>query len=163
MAVIMKITGDDIPQCVEVIRESFATVAEEFNITRENAPRFTAFATDAARLAWQLHEGRPMYKFVRNGEIVGYYSLHVQGEECELNNLCVLPDYRHAKIGEALLRHSFSEAEQCGCNRMNLGIVEENIRLRDWYARYGFVHTGTKKFRFFPFTCGYMTRKLQED
>ena len=45
---------------------------------------------------------------------------------------------------------------------MNLGIVEENTRLREWYARYGFVHTGTKKFDFFPFTCGYMTRELQE-
>ena len=99
----------------------------------------------------------------KDGSIVGYYSLHVQGDECELNNLCVLPGYRHAKIGEVMLLHALAEAKRCGCARMNLGIVEENIRLRDWYTRYGFNHTGTKKFDFFPFTCGYMTREITED
>lgn len=43
---------------------------------------------------------------------------------------------------------------------MNIGIVEENIVLRSWYEKYGFVHTGTEKFDFFPFTCGYMEKQL---
>ena len=163
MAIIRKITAADIPRCVEVIRTGFATVAAEFGITPENAPRFTAFATDAARLGWQLDEGRPMFAYCEKGEIIGYCSLHVQGAECELNNLCVLPEFRHGGRGEALLLHAFAEAKSCGCMRMKLGLVEENARLRAWYERYGFVHTGTKKFDFFPFTCGYMTRSLQED
>ena len=152
----------EIPRCVSVIRESFATVADEFGFTPENAPRFTAFATDAARLAWQFDEGRPMTVSIEDGEIVGYYSLHVQGSECELNNLCVLPAYRHRRLGEAMLVHAFSNAKALGCTKMNIGIVEENKRLRAWYERYRFIHTGTKKFDFFPFTCGYMTRTLQE-
>lgn len=41
---IREITQNDIVQCVKVIRESFETVAKEFNITEENGPRFTAFA-----------------------------------------------------------------------------------------------------------------------
>ena len=43
---------------------------------------------------------------------------------------------------------------------MNIGIVEENTLLRTWYEDNGFVHIGTKKFDFFPFTCGYMKRDL---
>ena len=43
---------------------------------------------------------------------------------------------------------------------MELGIVEENKKLRMWYESLGFIHTGTKKFDFFPFTCGYMEMKL---
>ena len=39
---------------------------------------------------------------------------------------------------------------------MDLSIVEENTVLRAWYESYGAVHTGTEKFDFFPFTCGYM-------
>ena len=39
---------------------------------------------------------------------------------------------------------------------INLGIVEENRVLRKWYERNGAVHTGTEKYDFFPFTCGYM-------
>ncbi len=39
---------------------------------------------------------------------------------------------------------------------MTLGMVEENTVLSNWYASSGFLHTGVKKFDFFPFTCGYM-------
>ena len=160
---IREITRAEIPECVSLIRQSFQTVADEFGFTTENAPRFTAFATTAERLEYQLREGRKMFACFENDKIVGYYSLHQAKEgECELNNLSVLPEYRHGKRGEALLLHAMAEAKACGCMRMNLGIVEENTRLRGWYARYGFIHTGTKKFDFFPFTCGYMTRELQE-
>ena len=44
------IEQNDLAECVQVIRNSFATVAKEFNITEENAPRYTAFATDERRL-----------------------------------------------------------------------------------------------------------------
>jgi N-acetylglutamate synthase-like GNAT family acetyltransferase len=34
--------------------------------------------------------------------------------------------------------------------------------LRKWYEGYGAIHTGTEKFDFFPFTCGYMKIMLQK-
>ena len=34
------------------------------------------------------------------------------------------------------------------------------FKLRNWYEDNGAVHTGTKKFDFFPFTCGYMVKEL---
>ena len=80
--------------------------------------------------------------------------------ECELNNLCVLPAYRHKGIGRNLLEHAFMIAAEAGCIRMKLGIVEENTVLKQWYDSFGFVHTDTKKFDFFPFTCGYMEKEL---
>ena len=43
---------------------------------------------------------------------------------------------------------------------LKMGIVEENKRLRKWYESFGFIHTGTQKFDFFPFTCGYLEREL---
>ena len=46
------------------------------------------------------------------------------------------------------------------CDKINIGIVEENKVLRKWYESFGFVYTGTKKFDFFPFTCGYMEKNL---
>ena len=54
----------------------------------------------------------------------------------------------------------FEAARALGCSRMEIGIVEENRVLRRWYEGFGFVHTGVKKFEFFPFTCGYMEKKL---
>ena len=155
---IRKTERADLPECVKVIRNSFQTVADEFGFTEENAPRFTAFATTEDRLAWQMYvEHRLMYVDEEGGVIRGYYSLRLQGNgECELGNLSVLPEYRHRGIGGELFRHAVKTAGEQQCTVMNLGIVEENIRLRKWYERHGAVHTGTKKYDFFPFTCGYM-------
>ena len=159
---IREVRKEDIPECVKVIRESFATVAEELGFTEENAPRFTAFATTEERLLWQIEgEGRRMYAFISGGSIVGYFSLLAQDKaECELNNLCVLPEHRHDGIGGELLEYAFETARGLGCGKMNIGIVEENKVLRRWYEGFGFIHTGTKKFDFFPFTCGYMEKVL---
>ena len=160
---IREIRNEEIPECARVIRESFMTVAEEFGFTEENAPRFTAFATTEERLMYLYHvEKRPMYGFFsESDELLGYYSLAKQNDqEWELNNLCVLPSHRHEGIGDQLIQDAFSRVKSFGAAKMNIGIVEENVRLRKWYESKGFLHLGTKKFDFFPFTCGYMEKNL---
>ena len=159
---IKKVEANHISECVKVIRDSFLTVAEEFGFTAENAPRFTAFSVTEERLLWQLNsEYRLMYAFYESGKIVGYYSLLLQeNHECELNNLCVLPSCRHKGIGEELLKSVFEEAAELSCTKINIGIVEENTVLRKWYETFGFVHTKKEKYDFFPFTCGYMEKRL---
>ena len=159
---IEEIHEKDIGECVNVIKESFLTVADELGYTAENAPRFTAFATTEDRLVHQLkNEHRPMYAYYDDNKIIGYYSLALQdNNECEINNLCVLPQYRHKHIGAMLLENAYIKAKKMGCKKMSIGIVEENKVLRKWYENNGFIHIGTKKFDFFPFTCGYMERDL---
>ncbi len=107
---IKEVSEKDISECVNVIRDSFLSVANEFGFTAENASRFTAFATTEDRLKWHLiGEHRPMYVFCDKDTIVGYYSLLLQdNNECELNNLCVIPAYRHKGIGAELLKHAFN-------------------------------------------------------
>ncbi len=141
-------------------KRKFATVAKEFGFTVENAPRFTAFATTEDRLKHQLlEENRPMYAFYDNENIVGYYSLLVQdNNECELNNLSVIPAYRHRGIGEELLKHAFKIAKELNCNKINIGIVEENNVLRKWYESFEFIHIGTQKFDFFHLHVGIWKR-----
>ena len=155
---IRKVERADITECVRVIRDSFRTVADEFGFTKENASRFTAFAISEEWLLWQMEgEHRLMFADEENGIIRGYYSLKLSDSgECELSNLAVLPQYRHQGIGAKLLKHAMDTAREQHCKVINLGIVEENTVLRQWYERNGAVHTGTEKYDFFPFTCGYM-------
>ena len=155
---IREVKRTDLPECVRVIRTSFQTVADEFGFTEENAPRFTAFATNEERLLRQLDgEHRLMYLDEEDGRICGYYSLKPEENgECELGSLSVIPGYRHRGIGGNLLRHALETAAKQDFTVVNLSIVEENRVLRRWYERNGAVHTGTQKFDFFPFTCGYM-------
>ena len=159
---IREMNMDEISECVNVIRTAFKTVADELGFTRENAPRFTAFATDDTRLQYQLMvEKRPMYVYLHEGKIVGYYSLAIlDNGSIELNNLAVLPEFRHLGIGEKLVNDAFEKAKAFGKEKLEIGIVEENVKLRNWYEKLGFVHKGTMKFDFFPFTCGYMEKNL---
>lgn len=159
---IKNIDKKDIPECVELIKNSFLTVAEAFNITPENAPRFTAFSINESKLNKQFKsKSRIMRGWFENGKIIGYYSLDISKNGiCELNNLCVLPNFRHNLIGEKLLADAFLQSEKAGCRKIEIGIVEENTLLRKWYETHGFIHTGTEKFDFFPFTCGYMEKNI---
>ena len=162
---IREIDRDDIAECVTVIKTGFMTVADAFGFTAENAPGFTAFATDEAKLLhWMNEQRRPMYGYYEGDSLVGYYNLLVrENRECELGSLCVLPAYRHSGIGNELLSDALKKADKLGCRVMKLSIVEENTVLRQWYEAHGFIHTGTEKFDFFPFTCGYMEKKLCEE
>lgn len=72
----------------------------------------------------------------------------------------MLEEYRHKNIGKKLLGHAFGEAARMGCSIVNIGIVEENVRLRKWYEANGAEHIGTEKYDFFPFTCGYMIYEI---
>lgn len=152
----------DIPECVNVIRKSFQTVADEFGINIENAPRFTAFATTEERLFWHFEqEHRPMFVFCNDDKIVGYYSLYERDtESCELSNLAVLYEYRHNGIGKQLLDHAIETSKNHGYRVLNFSIVEENAVLKKWYEKNGAVSLYRNKFDFFPFNCGYMEIKL---
>ena len=102
-----------------------------------------------------------MRGYFHENKIIGYYALErLQNGVCELNNLCVHPDFRQKGIGEELIFDASSVAENSKFLKIQIGIVEENQILRKWYEAHGFVHTGTKKFDFFPFNCGYMEKVL---
>ena len=73
---IREVKREDIPTCVNLIRSSFMTVADEFGFTKENAPGFTAFSVSEDRLYRQLdEEHRPMFAAEENGVLCGYYTI----------------------------------------------------------------------------------------
>ena len=160
MQEIRKVTEKDIPECVRVIRQSFQTVAEEFGFTAEKDPKFTSFATTEERLNYHMHvERRPMYACFVNGKIAGYYSLHIENGEIELSNLCTDPEYRHNKIGESLMYHSFDMARELGFTEITIGVVDANERVKRWYESYGFAKSGECD-AYLTFHCIFMKRPL---
>ena len=65
---IREVKREDIPMCVNLIRSNFMTVADEYGITKENAPRFTAYTVSEDRLHWQMDkEHRPMFVAEEDG------------------------------------------------------------------------------------------------
>lgn len=146
--------------CLEIIRNSFMTVTEEFGLTENNCPSHTAFMT-IDKLQKQFDDGRPMFLFYHDANPVGYFFLaQCNDEEWELNNLAVLPEYRHLGIGKALVDYAISTVKNHGGNKISIGIIEENSTLKNWYLKHGFNHISTRKFEHLPFTVGLMELNL---
>lgn len=157
---IAKVTSSDLPECLEVIHQSFSTVAEQFGLTQENCPKHTSFIPLVfleAHMNWGWH----MYALYAGKKIIGYMSLSKEGDDVfELHNLAILPEYRHKGFGKLLLDHAKEVVKFLGGSIIKIGIIEENTVLKNWYIANGFVHTGTKKFDHLPFTSGYLERRV---
>ena len=161
---IREINKKEIPNCVSVIRDSFLTVAQAFQLTRENAPRYVAFSISEKELKKQWKNA--LYAmfgcFTPEEQLIGFYALcDLKDGSCELNHLCVIPSQRHQGVGRMLLKDALKRAEASGFQEMRLSLIEENKELKDWYLSFGFQHTDVRRFEHFPFTCGYMMKPLQ--
>lgn len=109
------------------------------------------------KLQEQLKSGNSMFLYEYRNELVGYFSLEVNGNSAELNNLSVLPEYRHLGIGKGLVSFAVDYSKNTlGVNKLKIGVVDENAVLKEWYGKLSFVHTGTKHFEHLPFTVGFM-------
>ena len=161
---IKQLDVSEFQNAAEVIRKSFATVAEEFGFNEQTFPTFTGFVTTTERLQNQAEWGWLMYGFYDNGLLAGYVSIsEIKDTDnvYELHNLAVLPEYRHKGYGKQLLDYCKAKVKEFGGVKINIGITEENTVLKKWYAANGFIHTGTKKFDHMPITVGFMEWEVE--
>ena len=157
---IRRINESEIEECAAVIRTSFATVAKEFNLTKENCPTHTSFIP-FEKLKMQFERGCPMFAYIDDDKIVGYFSLIPQKDgNLELNNLAVLPNYRHKGYGAEMIRYAVDTAKAMNVDTIRIGIIEESMVLKNWYIKNGFIHIGIHKFEHLPFMVGFMEMKL---
>ena len=150
------LSATHLPQYAEVIRQSFTTVAKDFGLTKENCPGHTSFISNE-RLANKIKDGYFPYGYFVGGKLVGFASLTEMGSGVyEMNDVSILPEYRHFGYGKELLDFCKAKARELGGNIITIGIVEENAVLKEWYTANGFIHTGTKQFEHLPFMVGFM-------
>jgi diamine N-acetyltransferase len=153
---IRRASNEDLDKCVGVIREAFGTVAREFHITKENCPTNRAFI-EKIHLQEDFEKGNRMYVLVAGEKIVGFMQLE-RGEagHYNLKNVAIASKQRHMGFGVALLCFAKDKVLELGGKVIEIGIIEENAVLKDWYAANGFKHMGTRKFDHLPFTVGFM-------
>lgn len=157
---IRKIRLEEIDSCAKVIRQSFLTVAEEFGLTIENCPTNGAFIKKE-RLLSDFNAGINMYGLYLDEDLIGFMELWQKEEGAfELGKLSVLPRHRHKGGGAMLIDFAQKEVSETGGNKIKVGIIENNLRLKKWYLKNGFIHTGTFKFPHLPFTSGFMELQL---
>ena len=148
----------DIGDLQDILQKSNKTVADEFNFTKENAPTNPAYITEQ-RLSESFDAGIEFYVCSIHNKKVG--CIAIEEDKDNENNyfierLAVLPEYRHNKIGTALLDYAVNIIRTKNGRTAGIAIINENEVLKNWYISYGFVENTIKKFNHLPFTVCFL-------
>jgi GNAT superfamily N-acetyltransferase len=157
---IRRVTADDVEVLAHLIRAGFEDVAVRFGLNENNCPKHPSNYT-VDRVLQDLERGVRYFIEEEEGEPVGCVGLEDAGEGVfYLERIAVLPEHRGRGLGRALLSHATSRARDLGCRRMEIGIISDDVWLREWYSRAGFVVTGHKCFEHLPFEVTFMARDI---
>ena len=150
----------DVGTLTTLLRESFRDVAERFELTVENCPKNLAFCTDH-RIEGDIERGLSYFLLEHDDLPCGCIALEKASPEiCYLERLAVLPEHRRKGCGKMLVEHLFDKAAASGSQRVEIGIIAEDTKLRNWYEKFGFVLKGTKTFDHLPFVVAFMAAEI---
>ena len=154
--IIKNANKEQLPECLEVIHKSFATVAEEFGLTIKNCPKHTSFIP-LYFLESQMEWGWNMFGLFEKEKIIGYMSISKEDDNIyELHNLAILPEHRHKGYGSKMIEYAKEVVKTLGGSKIKIGIIDESDILKKWYISHEFNYIGNKKFAHLPFTSGYL-------
>lgn len=152
----------DLEHCLEIIRRSFLTVANDLHLTPQNCPANPAFMTKE-KLKNLPADFRELYFICENDLPVGFVAIEKSQSEpgvFYIEKLSVLPEYRHQGYGRKLMEYAEERIEKLEGKKISLGIVDENLLLKQWYLNLGYHQSVQKKFNHLPFTVRFMIKEL---
>lgn len=146
----------DISLLARLIRDSFSNVAERYGLNRQNCPKHPSNCSDQW-VARDMDRGVVYYILEESGLAKGCVAIEqADANQCYLERLAVLPQFRKAGLGRALVMHVLDRARALDAEQVGIGIMDQDTTLKSWYARLGFVETHTKTFAHLPFCVAFM-------
>lgn len=153
-------TLDDAQNIAKIIALSNRGVANEFAINQDNNPKHPSFC-DESWVLFDFERGEEYFLYEINGEVVGCVAYEqTRAEVAYLNRLSVSPQYRNNGIGNKLTQHIFQYGKSKGATTVSIGIIAKHTKLKEWYAKLGFIENGLKEFSHLPFDVLFMKYEL---
>jgi len=144
-----------------ILNKAFITVAHQFNITKENAPRFPAFINSDI-IDGNIKNGLKMYGYKNDEEIVGCVGYSYYKDEIYfIERLATIPEYRHLGIGKKLMEFAESKIFDKGGKIAEIHVVDKNNELRTWYKSIGYIEIRIDELKTFPFNSCVMYKDLK--
>lgn len=78
-------------------------------------------------------------------KVIGYIIFWLIGEEVQINNIAVHPDFRRLGIGEHVLRQVIEQVKWRGAKFISLEVRQSNIAALTLYKKIGFRMLGVRK------------------
>lgn len=152
---------EDFISCTDVIRKAFKTVADEYNLTPGNAPTHPSNLS-VTSLIEAVRKGAVFYGLQIHGKTIGCIGIEKSPEAHKyyIEKLSVLPEKRHNGYGKMLMDIACEKILQNDGKLISIGIINENIILKNWYLRYGFNEKALKRFEHLPFEVCFMEKEI---
>ncbi|KGO34935.1 MAG: GNAT family N-acetyltransferase [Desulfoprunum sp.] len=149
---IREATLDDREVLVQLIRDSFRDVAQRFSLKQDNCPKHPSNC-DSSWIESDFARGVQYSIFYVDEKPIGCVAVEQpQADVCYLERLSVLPEMRGRHFGVRLVQYALEHAASKGARKVGIGIIDEQIELKQWYQQLGFVVTEIKSFPHLPFT-----------
>lgn len=153
-------TKKDINSLVQIISEANKPVALDLNLTLENCPKHPSNC-NSGWIADAIGKGEIFFIIQVNGETVGCMAYQDATDDiCYLNRLAVLPKFQNRGVGEVLVNHFESYAKKRSKIIIGIGVIDQNLKLKEWYSKLGFTQTKIKKFNHLPFNVCFMEKNI---
>jgi N-acetylglutamate synthase-like GNAT family acetyltransferase len=135
----------------KLIRDSFRDVARRFSLTKENCPKHPSNCA-SSWIESDISRGVQYYILYVDENPIGCAAIeNASSDVCYLERLSVLPEMRGKHFGIRLVQHALERAALKGARKVSIGIIDEQIDLKEWYIQLGFVVTEIKRFPHLPF------------
>lgn len=152
--------SDDVSLISGLVSECFRDVAERFGLTLENCPKHPSHCTDE----WIENDfARGVTFYILESDVMALGCVAIEkanSDICYLERLGVLPEARRNGHGKALVDHIISQAKRIEAKQISIGIIADDVELKRWYLKMGFVEGETKEFDHLPFLVLFMTFSL---
>lgn len=147
--------------CTQIIKESFKTLADEFNLTIDNAPSHPSNIT-YDKLKESIDKGLQLFGLHYRNNLIGCIGIEKAKDEniYYIEKLSILPDYRHKGFGVALLDFAFRFICDLNGKKVSIGIINKHSILKNWYIKYGFKEKQIKKYDHLPFEVCFMEKEM---
>ena len=156
-------TLEELKSSTNVIRKSFYTVADEFGLTVQNCPTNPAFLDESDLLNKKEKNNVSMYGLFDECNQIGFVALEKPSPDSTvfyLERLAVLPEHRHKGYGRLLMDYAFEAVRKNNGQKISIGIINENIRLKNWYVDYGFKELEIKQYPHLPFDVCFLEKDV---
>ena len=157
---IREANSGDVSLLCRLIRQSFQDVAIRFKLTPANCPKHPSNCTEE----WiEKDFARGVSYFILEHKDVAAGCVAIESASadlCYLERLAVLPYQRKKGFGSQLVEHVFRAAKKRGAKKISIGIIAEQLELKEWYRKFGFAEGETRDFSHLPFPVTFMTHDL---
>lgn len=144
-----------------LVRSAYADVAMRFGLTEGTCPAHNAFMADDVVLHC-IDLGATFLLATERRTPCGCVSFRkVENGATMLEKLAVLPHWRHRGLGGTLMARACEMARTAGAELVEIGVIEENRRLVQWYEHLGFRTVRQSRFDHLPFDVAYMQRTAE--